>query len=244
MAKKQTNPKLLTAQEFVNVEEIADDFIYSNDGYIFGFLYIRAGDDKLMSEMEQVANACNMTAALSGEKEPWQLLSVPRTMDTVGMIEHLMELRKRTAVDAKLKLLNGEISAIQEMTKEGTKEPLLVLKCWTKAARGADAVLNKRLREIRQHLMDNRVSAERMQDRDITFLCKIFSDLTTYQDFEQQEFTDDVPILSGQKRKLTVKADKSDVLRNVITPVGGLYIPRYGRAVFHNEGRPFCQSGF
>lgn len=222
MAKKQNNPKLLTAQEFVNVEEIADDFIYSEDGYIFGFLYIRAGDNKLMSEMEQVAKAVNLTAALSGEKEPWQLLSVPRTMDTIGMIEHLMELRKNTSVDAKLKLLNGEISAIQEMTKDGTKEPLLVLKCWAKAARGADIVLNKRLHEIRQHLLDNGVSAERMLDRDITYLCKIFADLTTFQDFEQDSCNNDIPILSGQKRKLTAKSTDSDILRNIITPVGGL----------------------
>ena len=48
MTKNQKNPKLQTAQDFVNVEEIADDLIYSNDGYIFGLLYIRAGDDKLM----------------------------------------------------------------------------------------------------------------------------------------------------------------------------------------------------
>lgn len=222
MAKKQSNPKLQTAQNFVNEEEIADDFLYSIDEYIFGYLYIRAGDDKLMSEMEQVANAANLTAAMSGEKEPWQLLSVPRTMDTIGMIEHLMELRKNTSVDAKLKLLNGEITAIQEMTKDGTKEPLLVLKCWTKAARGADIALNKRLHEIKQHLLDNRVSAERMQDRDITYLCKIFADLTTYQDFEQESFEDNIPMLPGQKRKLTVKTDKSNILRNIITPVGGL----------------------
>lgn len=222
MTKTQKNPRLQTAQEFINVEEIADDFIYSKDGYIFGYLYIRAGDDKLMSEMEQVANAVNLTAAMSGEKEPWQLLSVPRTMDTVGMIEHLMELRRKTTVDAKLKLINGEISAIQEMTKEGSKEPLLVLKCWAKAARGADIALNKRLHEIRQHLLDNRVSAERMQDRDITYLCKIFSDLTTYQDFEEERFEDDIPLLTGQKRKLTVKTEQNSILRNIITPVGGL----------------------
>lgn len=222
MKKKQINPKIQTAQEFINVEEISDNFIYSNDGYLYGFLYIRAGDDKLMSEMEQVANTVNLTSAMTGEKEPWQLLSVPRTMDTVGMIEHLVELRKNTADDAKLKLINGEIAAIQEMTKEGTKEPLLALKCWTKAARGADVVLNKRLHEIRQHLLENRVSAERMQDKDIIYLCKIFADLTTYQEFGEENFEDDIPLLNGQKRKLSVNTDKNVIIKNIITPVGGL----------------------
>ncbi len=222
MVKKQKNPKLQTAQEFVNVQEIADNFIYSNDGYIFGYLYVRASDNKLMSEMEQVARANNLTTAMAGESEPWQLLSVPRTMNTVGMIEHLMELRKKTSDDAKLKLLNGEIASIQEMTRGGTKEPLLLLKCWAKAIRGSDIDLNKRLQNIEKHLIENGVSAIRMKDRDIIFLCKVFADLTTYQDFEQENFEDDIPMLPGQKRKLTVKTDKSNILRNIITPVGGL----------------------
>ncbi len=222
MKKKQIDPKVQTAQEFINVQEIADDFVYSNDGYIFGYLYVRASDNKLMSEMEQVARAVNLTSAMSGESEPWQLLSVPRTMNTVGMIEHLMELRKKTSEDAKLKLINGEIASIQEMTRGGTKEPLMLLKCWTKAMRGAGLDLNKRLQSIEQHLIENGVKAERMKDRDIVFLCKVFADLTTFQEMEEAEFEESLPVIKGQQRKLAVKTDNTDILRNVITPVGGI----------------------
>jgi len=222
MRKKERNPKLLTAQEFVNVEEIADDLIYSNDGYVFGFLYIRAGDNKLMSEREQEAYIEQLTSAMAQEKEPWQLLSVPRTSDTLGMIAHLAELRKKTDEDAKLKLINGEISEIQKITREGTKEPMIVLKCWTRASRGADRELKKRLSEIRSRLSENRVSAEPMRDRDITYLCKVFADLTVYQQLEDADFSDDLPVIAGETRRLSVKREKEDVLKSLITPVGGL----------------------
>ena len=158
--KQNENPRVLTAQEFVNVEDIADGLLYSANGYLFGYLSIRAGDNKLMSDSEKIREAENITAYLAGETEPWQLMSVPKTVDTLGMIAKLMELRQSAREDARLNLINGEISALQEMAREGTKEPMIVLKCWVKAARGADAVLKKLLYDILSHLTQSRISCE------------------------------------------------------------------------------------
>lgn len=219
--RREKNPRLETAQEFINVEEIADGFIYSNDGYLFGFLSVRAGDTLLMSEAEREEYLTELTSALAGETEPWQLLSVPRTVDTLGMIEYLTDLRKGAVNDARLKLIDGEISAIQEMTREGTKEPMIVLKCWTRAARGADVQLKKRLHEMRQQLDGKRVNARIMTDSEITYLCKVFADLTTYQALEE-DFAEDIPVLAGRKRARNAEPDAGALLRNIITPVGGL----------------------
>ncbi|MEG2420827.1 MAG: hypothetical protein RSB55_04705, partial [Oscillospiraceae bacterium] len=222
--KKTQSPKLKTAQEFVNVEDISDGILYAQDGFLFSYLSIRAGDSKLMNEDERISEAANLAASLAGEQEPWQLLSVPRTVDTLGMIEHLAQLRRTTQEDARLKLLNGEIAALQEMAREGTKEPMIVLKCWMKAARGADLVLKKRVHELRARLEENRVSASVMPDPEITYLCKVFADLTTYQETEEH-FDEDVPLLTGQPRRITKKAGQETAaseLRNLITPIGGL----------------------
>ena len=110
--KQNENPRVLTAQEFVNVEDIADGLLYSANGYLFGYLSIRAGDNKLMSDSEKIREAENITAYLAGETEPWQLMSVPKTVDTLGMIAKLMELRQSAREDARLNLINGEISEI------------------------------------------------------------------------------------------------------------------------------------
>lgn len=224
--KKTENPRQQTAQEFVNVEDISGNLIYSRDGYLFGFLLLKARDSKLLSDTETYAEAERLAAALSGETEPWQLLSVPRTVDTLGMIRSLTNMRRSTDEDARLKLINGEIAALQEMAREGTKEPLIVLKCWMKAAKGADQALLKRLRDIRGKLTEQRVAADLMNDVQITYFCKVFGDLSTYQNPEE-ELDEEVPILTGQQRQFTLKREPDEPpsnsgLLNAITPMGGL----------------------
>ena len=72
--REKTNEKLLTAQAFLNVEDIADDgILYSRDGYLFGFLSVRAGDNQLLSNEERTVLAQNLTNAVStGDDEPFQ----------------------------------------------------------------------------------------------------------------------------------------------------------------------------
>ena len=224
--REKTNEKLLTAQAFLNVEDIADDgILYSRDGYLFGFLSVRAGDNQLLSNEERTVLAQNLTNAVStGDDEPFQILSIPRTVDTMNMIEYLAEKRKGTGQDAKLRLINGEISALQEMAREGTKEPMIAIKCWEKAARGADTVLKKRLKELRAKLSENQVSVELMSEQELTYLCKIFADLTTYQDSADEVF-EDVPLLPQKKRLLSSRGMEDGdhmALLNLLTPVGGM----------------------
>lgn len=222
--KKQTvNPKVLTAQNFINVDEIADSAIWSLDGQIFGFLRVVAGDNHLLSEEEIMNRAERLATAIAGGSDPFQLLVIPRTIDTASMIDSLNNRRKLTNDDAKLKLLNGEIGNLQEMAREGTKEPMIVLKCWVKATKGADQLLQKRLFELRSRLSENNVPAEIMDDASITHFCKIFADLSEHQ--SEYEAVSDVPLLEGKRRFISKQADINDtaVLRNLLTPMGGMF---------------------
>ena len=97
--REKPDAKLLTAQEFLNVEDITDDLLYSRDGYLFGYLSVRAGDNKLLSGQERAALALNLTSAVSGgDNDPFQLLSIPRTVDTMNqmllMVEKIREKRE------------------------------------------------------------------------------------------------------------------------------------------------------
>lgn len=220
--KKRTSEALKTAQDFINVEDITDGLLYSRDGYLFGYLSVRAGDSRLLSEEERVLLARKLTDAMgTGDERPFQLLSVPRTVDTMGMIEYMTERKRETRSDAKLKLLNGEINSLRQLAREGAKEPLIVIKCWERAARGADLLLKKRLQAIRANLAEC-LAVEIMTDREITYLCKVFADLTTYQGGADDAF-EDIPLLP-EKRLLTRAGGESeaDALRDLITPVGGL----------------------
>lgn len=217
---KKTPDHLLTAQQFVNVEDIEDGLLYSLDGLLFGYLSIRARDGKLLSEQERVAGAAALAAALGGEAYPWQLLSVPRTLDNHGMIDHLVELRKTAREEARQKLINGEIAALQALSREGIKEPMIVLMTWIKAAKGADQELKKRLLSLRNLLIDRGVSCELMSDSEIVYLCKVFADLGDYQETGEEPF-EDLPMMRGQPRRWSA-APADGGLLELITPIGGL----------------------
>ena len=111
------------------------------------------------------------------------------------------------------------------LTETGAKmEDMIAIKCWEKASRGADAILKKRLKELRAKLIEYQVSVELMTDQEITYLCKVFADLTTYQD-SSDEIYEDIPLLPQKKRFLTTRSAESGdsvALQDLLTPVGGI----------------------
>ena len=222
LKQNKADAKLLTAQEFICVEDIADGVLYAG-GYLFGFLGVHAGDSRLFSETERAMLVRNLTAAMSSmdEKKPFQLLSIPRTVDTMGLIDYLNERRRLTREEAKLRLINGEIGSLRDLEREGAKEPMITVKLWESAARGADVVLKNRLNGLRDRLIGNGVSAEVLDDREITNLCKLFADLTSYQEGDETVF-EEVPTLPGRDRAARRKDNEQAALRDLIAPVGGL----------------------
>lgn len=223
---KKNDSKLLTAQAFLNIEDISDDLLYGKDGYLFGYLSVRAGDNRLLSETERVLLAQRLSSAMmsAGNEKPFQFISIPRTVDTMGMIEYMAERRKAAKQsDAKLRLINGEINSLRDLAREGAKEPMIIVKLWEKAERGADVMLKKRLKEMRSKLSEAQISVDVMNTQEITYLCKIFADLTTFQSAATEEF-DEIPMLPGKKRFLSKNSSESEAvgLQNLLTPVGGL----------------------
>lgn len=210
----------LTAQEFINVESISDDLLYSNDGYLFGYIAVCGENDKLLSDNEKEIYFSYVERALECEKNPWQILSIPKTVDTAGMIEQLAKLKKQTNSDAKLKLIDGEISAVYDMLGEGAKEPLIILKIWEQAHKGADLTLKKRLFELKSRLNEVRVSAEIADNRMIAYICRLFADLSEYHSENDSNGSADIPFIKG-KEKNTVSDSRLELI-NMLTPVGGL----------------------
>lgn len=226
MRSKKTNERVLTAQEFIHIEDIAEDILYTSGKYLFAFLQVKGRDNGLLEEADHERITEHMTQALSDETEIWQLISIPRTVDTRGMILELDALRRETDNDARLKLLSGEIAALEDMAEEGAKEPMLVLKIWTKAALNADRDLKKRLTALRKKLNENQITAEPLHDGDILQLCKIYAELGIWQQAEEEP--EDVPYLKGKRRKFSLRGeDETEARRrellDQVTPAGGLF---------------------
>ena len=230
------------AQEFLNIEDISGSLLWTTDKNLIGFLALTGSDNSLLQEEENRVLADRMATALSEETEPWQLISVPRTVDTRQMMENLSAMRLETTNDARLKLLTGEISALHEMEDSGVKEPMIILKLWTRAALGADKELLRRLSLMASRLNDSQISTRILDDGQIKFLCRVYAELGVFQEDTGEE--EDITLLAGRKRTLRERkaeaAEKRAALLDPLTPVGGFFFEsnraRIGSAVLRCYG--------
>lgn len=219
---RKTSKNNLSAQEFLNVEAIENKILWSRDKMLYAYIRVRGQDNSLLGDSENQRLTEQLTIALSRETETFQIISIPRTVDTQGMIQELKEMRNETKADARLRLISGEISALEELASDGAKEPFIILKIWKPAAPNADHVLLDRAAMLAAQLTDNKIYATVMEDEEILHLCTIYAELGIWQ---EDEVESDIPYLKGQKRIFTRKKEEDPAhaqLMEQITPVGGL----------------------
>lgn len=220
---QQTDPRKVTAQAFINAEAIEGKILWTKDKRLFAFIRVRGQDNSLLTTEEHRKVTLQLAQDLADQKEPIQYISIPRTVDTDGMIQELKDLRGSTDNDARLRLINGEIAALEKMADEGAKDPLIFLKIWCGAAPKADQELLERAAVLVDRLTSNQISASIMDDNEILHLCRIYAELGVWQ---QETVDTDIPVLPNAKRLFSHKPSPEEVaeaeLLEQITPVGGI----------------------
>ena len=65
-----------TAQDFVNVKDIKDKFLYTRDGKIISYIQINPIDINLLSKREKQTLARTLTAELTSERKTFKFIAV------------------------------------------------------------------------------------------------------------------------------------------------------------------------
>ena len=221
---KQKNQKKLAAQQFLNTESIDSGLIFTADRHVIGFLCVHGPDQKLLDKLGRESAMRQLATVLEQERTPYQIISIPRTVDVVDMVARLENLQ--TAADPQnqqplVQLLKGEIHAMNQLMEDGAKEPFVILKLWEKAAAGADQRLKRRLQNLALRLADCRVAAHVLTSPEVKWLCCLYTNLDQF--ISQTEQSTDIPIITGQPRHMTkrVKENQISTLLNDIAPAGG-----------------------
>lgn len=222
----------LTAQDFIHVEAIEDRILWTTDKLLFAYIRVRGQDNSLLSEADHVSITEKLAADLSEQTDAFQIISIPRTVDVKSMLEELNVLRETVTNEARLRLLSGEIDALEELAESGAKEPLIFIKLWKRAAKGADKELLDRASVLANKLTDNQITADVMEDSQILHLCTLYAELGIWQEDETKS---DIPYLPGRRRLFSRKPSPEEVahteLMEQITPVGGLFFQPTGLMV-------------
>jgi len=81
-----------TAQDFINIVDIKDNFLYTRDGYIMSYFRIQPISIELLSEREK-ESLCNMlTAELSSINEPFKFIAISRPVNISGLLEEYTQI--------------------------------------------------------------------------------------------------------------------------------------------------------
>lgn len=209
-----------TVQQLLGVKAIRETTLQTQSGQLFCYIWCQGADNSLLGEDDHASVTEAMTLALSEQTDIYQIISIPRTVDTQGMLERLRTMRQQTDNDTRLKLLSGEIAALEELEQDGAKEPLIFLKLWSTSTRNAEKNLMERASALVSHLQSCNIAASIMKTDEITRLCATYAEMGVWQ--QEATVPNDIPTLSGKKRLFTRRVSPEQQayaeLMEMITP--------------------------
>ncbi len=170
----------MTANEFVNVSDIRDIYLYTKDGWIFSYLRIYPYNLDLLSMEERRTLTYKIAAAFDGDRKDFAYCSLPRELDLDSYKNELKQRRmecldylgRKNIIDCLIQQAN-ELSSSHE-----NYEHQHLYKIWERAAdnkAAAEADLRERIYMLRNIYKDAQMECEVMPEKEIIKLCNLFS---------------------------------------------------------------------
>lgn len=187
----------VSVQEFINVKDIDNTFLYTKDGYLISYIKVPPIRLELLSKSEK-RNLCDtLTTELSMDKEPWKFIAVSRPLDIYPLINHYLDLKNESLDPIQKDLLQKEIESLSNYAADGdVVERQFYFLLWIKYRDGADRDLQKRAIEFAGHFQAAGINAEVLNKQDIISLCNLVHN-PAYITTEDLDVAPIIPILGG-----------------------------------------------
>lgn len=194
--KKQGNSQK-TVQEFMNVVDIDNSFIYTKDNYLIGFLQISGRKTDLLSIREKAALTQQMTAEVSTISSPWQILAVSQPEDNSSLIYQYQEMMD-TPNPIRKKLLREAVRHQNELLLSGENmERQFYLKLWEYRREGAEKDLMEKLHQFAKCFDISGYSCEIVDREEAIRLCNLVHNPASVL-YESEEIQTGMPRLKGE----------------------------------------------
>lgn len=139
----------VSAQEFINVRDIVDHVLYTQDDYCISYVRLQPPMSSLWSRREKRMRTNTLVAEMSKDKEPWMLTAVSRPMDITQLVNQYRQVRDETDNPIRKQILKQEMKELQ--TKVGAGEAIerqFFVKIWAQNKQGVEIELLDRARQI------------------------------------------------------------------------------------------------
>jgi hypothetical protein len=172
MKNDQINENQKTAQEFVNVKDIHDRFLYTRDGQIIAYIKIHPISIDLFSDSEKEQISKVLTAELSSVQKPFKFLAVSRPVDITPLVNEYQSLLSETTDQKQKELLRNEIMEISNFATSGEViERNFFIMLWSRYRKGIESDLIKECKEMIQKFESVNIHCDIIKEQEITRLC-------------------------------------------------------------------------
>lgn len=194
MKKKTENSAFLTAQRFINVKDIRDKYLYTQDGLVFIYLQIHPISIDLYSRTEKQILIKTLTAELSDIQHPFKFLALSRPIDISPLISRLSDML-RDAEAKRKELLRQEILQMSGYALSGEiVERQYYICLWDRFEEDGENELYKRASLLCERFQAGGVSSDILCEKEIVRLINLINN-PSYVHLEDTEFEPAVPIL-------------------------------------------------
>ncbi|MBF4692274.1 hypothetical protein [Fusibacter ferrireducens] len=177
-----------TAQEFVNVKDIRESFLYTRDGQIIAYIKIHPISIDLFSDSEKEQISKILTAELSSVQKPFKFLAVSRPVDITPLVNEYQNLLSETTDQKQKELLRYEIMEISNFATSGEViERQFYIMLWNKYREGIEPDLLKECRDFIQKFESTNIHCDIIKEQEIVRLCNLVNNpaVTFYEDYTE-----------------------------------------------------------
>ena len=193
----KTDTGTQSANEFINVRDIHDTLLYTQDGMLLSYARINPISIDLYSKNEKQTLARSLTAEMSGNQDEFQMIAVSRPVDISPLLTELTGLMS-TSIDRKQKeLLRNEIMEMNAYAISGDiVERQFYCSLWGKDRADEESTreLYGRMKRFAANFTNCGISCDLLTQQEIVRLCNLINN-PAYSHLEGNDISPSIPII-------------------------------------------------
>lgn len=178
--KQALSKRELTANQFTNVKDIKGNFLYSKNGYLFGYLRVYPFNLDLLAMDERRIKTQNLSLSFEGDRKDFDYGAFPRELDLDDYKNFLkQQYQEELSNYGKRRILAIMIREAAELSTSGENyEHHHYFKIWAKLEKNINDTkkeLLNRLEEFIQRYSSVGIATEILNETEIFKLCNLFT---------------------------------------------------------------------
>ena len=162
--KRKSEEVILSANHFLNIRAIENNFLYTIDNQVLGFLKVHPENCKLMTKDEQMGHSLRLVSNFSSELKPFKIFFTNRPVDLQKNQDYQTQLMEKETNSLKFSLLNKRSRSFGMLSTTGKAlESEIYLVIWEENDDSVENEILKRLEDLKMKLSNSGYRTEILQ---------------------------------------------------------------------------------